>query len=341
MLADATQIRLRADVPVGAYLSGGLDSSSLVALLKERVPADVADVLDRLRRRAASTSPRTSAPWSNTCDTTHNHVQCSLADIARRVPAHDPSHARARCCARRPRPCSCCRGWCAESNVKVVLTGEGADEVLGGYDIFKEAKVRQFWAQQPGIDVASGAAQAAVSVSRSHVGAERGLSQGILRRRPRTIPDDPCFSHLPRWATTAQCKLFWSDDFRSARRAARRSTGCGPRCPREMRGWHPFNRAEYLEAKHAAAELPAVVAGRPHADGELGGGAVPVPGPSPDRVRQPRCIRATRCTCCARSTCSRRPCAAGCPPAILQRHKQPYRAPDAAAFLGAAARRNM
>jgi hypothetical protein len=35
------------------------------------------------------------------------------------------------------------------SGFKVVLTGEGADEVLAGYDIFKEAAIRRFWARRP------------------------------------------------------------------------------------------------------------------------------------------------------------------------------------------------
>ena len=36
-----------------------------------------------------------------------------------------------------------------ESNIKVVITGEGADEMLAGYDIFKEAIIREFWSRQP------------------------------------------------------------------------------------------------------------------------------------------------------------------------------------------------
>ena len=51
------------------------------------------------------------------------------------------------------------------SGYKVVLTGEGADEFLAGYDIFKEAKIRAFWSRQPGFNLAAQALPANLSRS--------------------------------------------------------------------------------------------------------------------------------------------------------------------------------
>jgi len=54
-----------------------------------------------------------------------------------------------RSCVRR-RPAVPARRLVRQHGFKVVLTGEGADEFLIGYDIFKEARVRAFWAREPG-----------------------------------------------------------------------------------------------------------------------------------------------------------------------------------------------
>ena len=40
-------------------------------------------------------------------------------------------------------------GLVRKNNIKVGITGEGADEMLAGYNIFKEAEVRRFWARYP------------------------------------------------------------------------------------------------------------------------------------------------------------------------------------------------
>lgn len=332
LLGDAIAIRLRADVPVGAYLSGGLDSSSLVALLKERLPHTLQTFsigfddagLDE------STHQRTVVDHLRT---THHHVQCTLSDIARVFPK-TIRHSESPVLRTAPAPMHLLSGLVRDSAVKVVLTGEGADEVLGGYDIFKEAKVRQFWARQPHsawrpallkrlypyLDLTS-AQSAAYLKEFFGVGLER--------------PDDPCFSHLPRWATTAQCKLFWAEDFRrtvegSAVERLRSSL------PADMHRWHPFNRAEYLESKTLLASyllssqgdrmlMANSVEGRfPFLDHRLIEFA--------NRLHPSYKMRVLREKHLLKEAMKER-----LPSSIIERHKQPYRAPDAAAFLGPSA----
>jgi asparagine synthase (glutamine-hydrolysing) len=329
VLGDATQIRLRADVPVGAYLSGGLDSSSLVALLKQRVPKtlqtfsigfDVAGLDESAHQREVVKH----------LDTNHNHVQCTLADIARDFPKMI-SHSESPVLRTAPTPMHMLSGLVRRNGVKVVLTGEGADEVLGGYDIFKESKVRQFWAQQPDSTWRPGLLKRLypyldLTSEQSAAYLKEFFGVGLSN------PNDPCFSHLPRWATTAQCKLFWSDDFRK-RVSGDPAQRLRESLPKELAGWHPFSRGEYLEAKTL---LPSYLLSS-QGDRMLMSNSVEGRFPFLDHrliewatKLHPRYkMKVLREKWLLKDAMRSR-----LPASILDRHKQPYRAPDAAAFLG-------
>lgn len=329
ILSDATRLRLRADVPVGAYLSGGLDSSSLVALLQERVPQTLRtfsigfdDVgLDE------SVHQRTVVDYLHTA---HNHVQCSTNDIANAFP-RTIRHSEMPVLRTAPAPMQMLSALVRRSNVKVVLTGEGADEVLGGYDIFKEAKVRQFWAQQPDSTWRPGLLKRLypylnLSSATSAAYLKEFFGVGLQN------PADPCFSHLPRWATTAQCKLFFSDDFRS-RIDGSAVERLRDSLPAQVRSWHRFNRGEYLEAKTL---LPSYLLS---AQGDRMLMASSVEGRFPfldhrliefaNRLHPRYKMRVLKEKHLLKQAMRER-----LPASILQRHKQPYRAPDAAAFVG-------
>jgi asparagine synthase (glutamine-hydrolysing) len=147
LLEDATRLRLRADVPVGAYLSGGLDSSAIAGLTRQ---------LTTQKRQSFSVSfadPRFDESsfqkqMANALETELSGVSIKGSEIAEDFPevvhlAEKPLLRTA------PAPLHRLSKLVRQTGFKVVLTGEGADELFGGYDIFKEAQVRRFWAKQP------------------------------------------------------------------------------------------------------------------------------------------------------------------------------------------------
>ena len=283
LLTDATRIRLRADVPVGAYLSGGLDSSSLVALVNRIVPDLLRTFSIGFDDAGLDETRAPAADGRQHLRTDNARIQCSLADIAASFP-DTIRHAESPVLRTAPTPMRLLSGLVRRSGIKVVLTGEGADEVLGGYDIFKEAKVRQFWARNP----ASAWRPALLKRLYPYLDLTSAQSAAYLREFfgvGLDRPQDPFFSHLPRWMTTAQCKLFLSDDLRAPDR------GHGGRAlPGRTAGRHrplaSLQPRRIRRGANAAAQLPVVVAGRPDADGQFRRGTLPVPGPPADRLCQ-------------------------------------------------------
>ncbi len=149
-LVTATRLRfLRSDVPVAAYLSGGVDSSITAAVIARLHPGARCTPSRCGSRMPSSTRASYQARMSASLGTEHHEIVVSAADIAEVFPRRRRVTPRRRSCGRRRRRCSCSPRRCRESGFKVVVTGEGADEVLAGYDVFREARVREFLARDP------------------------------------------------------------------------------------------------------------------------------------------------------------------------------------------------
>ena len=153
VLLQAVDERLRADVPVGAYLSGGVDSSMIVALschLKGptintytiRVDSPELDELSAatLTARHVGTKPPIVQDF-RASDALENYPALIHAAEA---PVIDTSCAALLQLARKVHSCG----------QKVVLTGEGADEWLLGYPWYKLHKIIGAMNALPGLPIA-------------------------------------------------------------------------------------------------------------------------------------------------------------------------------------------
>ncbi|MEW6560820.1 MAG: asparagine synthase (glutamine-hydrolyzing) [Pseudomonadota bacterium] len=130
LLDDAVRLRLRADVPFGAFLSGGVDSSSVVALMARhmREPARTFCIGFPDPRFDESPYAREAAQRFGT---THREriVQPDMLDDWGRVLWHcDQPHGDASFMPTHE------VSRLAVQDVKVVLTGDGGDELFAGYD---------------------------------------------------------------------------------------------------------------------------------------------------------------------------------------------------------------
>ena len=151
-LERATALRmLRADVEVGSYLSGGLDSS-LIATLGLRAKGAGFCTFSLRFEDAEYDETRFQEQMARHLGTEHHDIVVSRGDIARVFP-EVVWHAERPILRTAPAPLYLLSALVRERGIKVVLTGEGADEMFGGYDLFREGIIRRFWGREPDSDV--------------------------------------------------------------------------------------------------------------------------------------------------------------------------------------------
>src|SRR5690606_34222977 len=129
-------------------------------------------------------------------------------------------HAEATLLRTAPAPLLKLSGLVRAHGTRVVLTGEGADEMLLGYDLFKETRIRQFWARQPD------------STARPALFRRLYPYLALSKQSPQMLrqffglgletPEALDFSHRIRWTNSGRVSRFLSEDLAL-----------------ELRGWDP------------------------------------------------------------------------------------------------------
>ena len=144
-LGEAVRLQMVSDVPVGAFLSGGLDSSSIVALMRSH-PAE-RPLTFSMGFREGSFSELDYAEQVASAMGTDHHQEIVDADLAGDLPAlvrafdeplGDTSMVPTFYLSR-----------LARRHVKVVLSGDGADETLAGYDTYVADALQRIYARVP------------------------------------------------------------------------------------------------------------------------------------------------------------------------------------------------
>jgi asparagine synthase (glutamine-hydrolysing) len=234
-------LRLRAEVPVGAYLSGGLDSSitaslarsaSLYPLRTFSITHAIPDYDDSLLQEdlaAAVGSIHTAAAIemdtiAQTFPDVIWHAETPLLRTAPALMFHLAKLAK-------------------ECGINVVVAGEGADELFFGNDVFKETSVRRFCLRRPESRARQLLFDRIHSAAAERSGASEPQYRSLLDAAP---PADPLFSHLPRFLGS-RVDDYYTPEFKSGLGSSDVIGELRASLPTRFFGWSPLNRGAYLE----------------------------------------------------------------------------------------------
>ncbi len=330
VLDDAVRIRLQSDVPVGIYLSGGLDSSLIAGLTVEHAPGASAFAVGFTDPAFDESSEQDDAATALGLSLTR--ITPSTGDIGAAFPAaielaEQPSLRTA------PAPLLCLSRAVRDAGTRVILTGEGADELFCGYDVFLENKVRRFWARDP----ASSLRPLLLTRLYPYLVRSPAASGAMLHSffgRDLDSTEDAIYSHRVRFANGARLLNLLAPDFvAEAGRGADPLGWIASDLPTNFHSFSATGRAQYIEIKsflegyllHAQGDrmlMGSSVEGRfPFLDYRVAELAAALP----DDLR----LRGLTTKILLRRLASR-----VLPPGLSRRPKQPYRAPILESLLG-------
>lgn len=244
LFSDAVRIRLRADVEVAAYLSGGIDSSATVAYIKDIEPGILNTFSIGFDEKDFDETPYQEEA-AKYFGTTHKSMICTSKDIADIFPSV-VWHSETPMLRTAPAPMFLLSRLVRKNKIKVVVTGEGSDEILGGYDIFKEAKIKRFWASQPD----SAIRPLLLKKLYPYLSQMKDVNPKILKMFYGYKLEDvnnPFYSHLLRFNNSNHIKKHFSEALTRKLSDYSVLSALEKRLPENFNSWDQLSKSQWLE----------------------------------------------------------------------------------------------
>jgi len=250
-MVEAVRLRLRADVPVGVYLSGGLDSSITATIVKKLTSTPI-EAFSLAFADASYDESEFQQRLARSIGVRYNAVRVKNHQIGQVFP-EVIWHGERPILRAAPAPLFLLSDLVQKTGFKVVLTGEGADELFGGYDIFKEDKIRRFWAKAP----ESPCRPRLLNRLYPHAPLATTRAGRMLTAfyRKDLLPTNIFgYSHRPTWNNTRALTTYFSHNLKDAIGDYDPVEELKAGVPEAFTSWHPLHQAQFLETRMLLSE---------------------------------------------------------------------------------------
>ncbi|MBW4084442.1 asparagine synthase (glutamine-hydrolyzing) [Paenibacillus sp. S150] len=244
-MLSSVQRSLTADVPVGLYLSGGVDSSILACIIAKQLGKKIDTFSIQFEDDSLNESHYQDMIVKET-GSNHHAIICQNSDIARYYP-EAVRHAETVLFRCAPVPLYLLSKSVQSHGFKAVLSGEGSDEIFWGYDTFRELAIRLFWNKVPESKMRPQLFQKIFPYYSQYRNPRYFQFIKAFYQKDLEKTEQAFYSHLPRWATNQALTNYLSGE----RMAELSISSFGERLekslPNDFFSWSHAERAQQLE----------------------------------------------------------------------------------------------
>jgi len=246
LLTDSVSIQTRADVPIGVYLSGGIDSAIVAGIIR-RVYNKPLKTFSVTFEQDEFNEQEYQDLMVRELGTQHHSLVCRRSDIGVNFPKCI-WHLETPVLRTAPVPLMLLSELVHAHGIKVILTGEGADEVFCGYDIFKELKIMEFWFRDINSSGRTRLFKNLYPYLKHSPTAIDAYTRNFYKKNQANL-GKPYFGHAPRWETTGRIRNFFSYDIKEEIKDWSPYDSALKIYPEHHRQWDSLQQTQYTEAQ--------------------------------------------------------------------------------------------